>query len=500
MLIQIENDEQKKKYLSVIKAHIEQKEDCEIKYLNFGVKIIRVINYAPEINLFLKQHLEFVLRDEASHFDETIVFWKEADIVRLAAKLDDKFNPKTNLRLRIEILQNKKQYPDVFLMDKNFSPTVPLICLRNSLGFAEGYDTENHICYYGVNDVTPEDLIKFGHLFVQQLNVLLKTDTVNLTHGAVFGYNGQGILLCARGQRGKSTLTVHSLLNGCEYVSDDYQILEQRENSIYAYPMYSIITLSPQMYGKMYDDFKGKFCSNNARKDKYVFNISPYHAQFKTHYPIKMCLFPEIVSDEEPCIVCCSAEEKGRAIVQFIHSTVLQMRDLNDHKTIEKLFNMVRHLPFYKFNLCRHIAENTKYLKDFLAKDLPVVFGQENLPRFLTDITFDLANILDTKTFTFYSLNKFATNLYEMLLAGVTYLQITKKLQALASYNPKLMDEFELLTKIFNQEGLLSVSKEYRPQKNDLVVDFAKECCYKLSLLKFDTDAARELIDLDKGI
>lgn len=497
MQIEIENIAQRKKYLSLIKERAEDSSFCEIKYLYFGVKVIRVVYYTPEISLFLRQHFSFVLRDDMAHFDETIVFWKETNIVRLASKLDDKFNPKTNLRFRIEILQNNRKYPDIILMDKDFSPIIPLISLKNSLGVAEAYDVENHVCYFGVADLAPEELIKWGHLFVQQLNILLKSESVNLVHGAILGYNGQGVLLCARGQRGKSTLTVHSLLGGCEYVSDDYQLLEQNINSIYAYPIYSIITLSPQMYGEMYGDFKGKFCSNNARKDKYVFNISPYHAQFKTRYPIKMCLFPEIVSDEAPSIVDCSADVKGRAIVQFIHSTVLQMRDLNDHATIKKLFNMVCNLPFYKFNLCHHIAENTKYLQNFLAMDLPFTCDKENLPRFLTDITFDLANILDTNTFTFYSLNKFATNLYEVLLSGASFEQIAEKLEIFKNYNPRLIDEFQLLYQIL---AGFSVLKPNAHPKTDLVVDFAKECSYKLSILKFDTDETYELIDLEKGI
>ena len=499
MQIEIENIAQRNKYLSLIKERAEDSSFAEIKYLDFGVKVIRVMYYTPEIILFLRQHFSFVLRDNITHFDETIVFWKETNVAKLASKLDYRFNTSLNFRFRIQLLQTKMPYPDIFLMDKDFSPIIPLISLKNSLGVAEAYDVENHVCYLGITDLAPEELIKWGHLFVQQLNILLKSEGVNLVHGAILGYNGQGVLLCARGQRGKSTLTVHSLLNGCEYVSDDYQLLEQDGNSIYSYPMYSIITLSPQMYSAMYDDFEGKFCSNNGRKDKYVFDISKYHNQFKTHYPIKVCLFPEIVNDALPSIKCCLPEDKGRAIVQMIHSTVLQMRDLNDHATIEKLFNMVCHLPFYKFNLCPHIAENTKYLYQFLTQPLPPVSEQEHLPRFLIDITFDLANILDTKTFTFYSLNKFATNLYEMMLSGITHEQIKERLNVLTAYNAQLIDEFDLLVKMFNEEDLLSAARTTSPLKNDLVVDFAKECGYKLSLSRFDKDKTNELINIEQG-
>ena len=107
-------------------------------------------------------------------------------------------------------------------------------------------------------------------------------------HGAVIGLNGDGICFCARGQRGKSTLSVLSMMKGFEYVSDDYLILHKKDNQLLSSPIYSIITLSPVMYNRLYDYLKGsQFVSNNARKDKYVFNISNFHNTFKQNYPIK---------------------------------------------------------------------------------------------------------------------------------------------------------------------------------------------------------------------
>ena len=499
MQINIENSEQCEKYFSSIRQIVEKQQLYATKYLDFGIKIIRVLCYTPEIALFLDQQLPFVLKDDVDHFDATIVFWKINDIKNLAHQLDDRFNPKINLRFRIDLLFSRQQYPDIMFFDQKFSSINPIIKLLMSENIVEAYDRNNHCCYYAVKNLEPEEFIKQGHLFVQQLNILLKSDSTNLTHGAVLGYSGQGVLLCARGQRGKSTLTVHSLLNGCEYVSDDYQLLEKKSGNLYAYPLYSIITLSPGMYCQMYIDFNGKFCCNNARKDKYVFNISKYHNQFKTLYPIKLCLFPEIVSDQEPSIVPCSIQEKGRAIVQFIHSTVMQMRDLNDHTTISKLFNMIFELPFYKFNLSPDISKNTQYLHKFLEGKPSLVLQQHKLPRFLLDITYDIANILDTQTNTFYSFNKFATRLYEMLLSGMSQKQIEQKLNFLKADFPVIMDEFEVFIQVLNQENLLSVQFDNYLGKDFLKLDFGKESEYKISLSKFEENITYDLIQKEKG-
>ena len=210
------------------------------------------------------------------------------------------------------------------VFDDKFSRFKPIFQNKNtkSAKTIEAIDKDNNTYYYALENLDSEELIKEGHLFVQSLNEILKTPFSNLVHGACVGIDNIGALFCARGQRGKSTLAVLSLLKGFEYVSDDYLTLEKKNNKLFASPIYSIITLSPKMYNKLYCYLdECRFVSNNARKDKYVINISKYHNQFKKNYPIELCIFPEITNDDEPSIVLC---EKSRAIVQLIHSPYLK--------------------------------------------------------------------------------------------------------------------------------------------------------------------------------
>ena len=187
-------------------------------------------------------------------------------------------------------------------------------------------------------------------------------------HGACIGLDGQGILLCARGQRGKSTLAVTAMLRGFEYVSDDYLILEKSAEALAASPIYSIITLSPRMYNALYDDLdKARFICNNARKDKYVFDISGYGAALQRAYPVRLCIFPEIEpSLTQAVIEPCSAVQKGRAITHLVHSTVLQMQAQGDAGTVRKLIAMLQDLPFYSMRLCPDIYANVETLREFL--------------------------------------------------------------------------------------------------------------------------------------
>ena len=286
-------------------------------YLDLGVCKVRLLCYSELFIPHIEKQLGYTAREYIDKYDTTIVLWNEPSI----------------------------------------NSTV------------SSYDSDTKTYFYGVKNLEPEEFIKEGHLLVKILYQILKTENTNLIHGACVGLNNNGVLFCARGQRGKSTLTVLSMIEGFEYVSDDYLTLEKDGNNLYAHPIYSIITLSPRMYNELYDRLGGtRFVSNNARKDKYVLNIANFHNQFKTKYPIKLCMFPEITSDPDPLITECSIQEKGRAITHLVHSTILQMQDFENYSSSKKLINMVQNFKFYKINLCNDIYRNVECLKKFMKE------------------------------------------------------------------------------------------------------------------------------------
>lgn len=462
-----------------------------IKYIDLGCKIIRLISFCDNFLPFVQKQLTFVLKDECDNFDSTLYLWNEKEFNNLASLISDKFNPKTNMRLRLETILSKKNDINISLFDEIFSKTKPIIDIQTERGFFVANNKIEEKYYYGVKNLEAEEFIKEGHIFVQFINNIVKTENSNLAHGAVIGIDGNGILMCARGQRGKSTLAVLSMIKGFEYVSDDYLILHKNNKQLLASPIYSIITLSPKMYNELYEYLSySQFVSNNARKDKYVFNISNFHSTFKQNYPIKFCLFPEIVSDNEPSIRLCTSEEKGRAITHLIQSTLSQTQDLGDNVTIKKMYEMVKDFPFYKINLCRNIEKNTEFLKDFIKQKKYLEGITQNNERFLIDITFDLANIIDIEKGIIYSMNKFATCIYENLLRGVSKEKLQKEFSELSLSS----DILESFISILSNEGILN----YRiiPEEEAKInFDFIKENDYKLSFIKYLDGKNMELIN-----
>ena len=307
-------------------------------YVDLAIKTVRIICYQDEFIPHLKKQLTYTLSEGAPKYDATIVIWQEDNILGL--------------------------YEDESLYYENndLSKGITYITFSYTKSAITLYAPENEIYFYGVKYNEPEE---FTHIFSKIFSMILKTEKTNLVHGACAGLNNQGILMCARSGGGKSTLSILSLLEGFEYVSDDLLTLEKEGENLYAYPIYSVITLSPKMYNEMYDKLEGaRFVSNHsAQKNKYVLNIKNLHGQFRKKYPIKFGLFLEFTKEENPSLTKCTQAEKGNAITRLVHSTVFQMMDREDTQEIKKLIGMLNGLKFYKISLCNNIYKNVECLR-----------------------------------------------------------------------------------------------------------------------------------------
>lgn len=501
MIIKNPSQEKLKEWSERINKHIEANFSLvETRFVDLGTKIVRILNYAKDFTPLMQKQLTYTLKDSnefkgsAPSYDATIVLWQENNVNEFAKMLDKEFDPKHNIRVRIGMLLNKERHLLVKAFDDSYSHTIPLMDIHD--GFVNLFDREANTYFYGAQNLEPEEFIKQGHIFVQIFNKILRTKDLNLTHGAVVGIDDKGILLCARGQRGKSTLAVLSMMEGFEYVSDDYLVLEKDGESLYTHPIYSIITLSPRMYNELYEKLEGtRFVSNNARKDKYVINIAKFHPQFRRKYPVEVCVFPEIVADSKPSICLCDLQEKGRAITQLIQSTVSQVQDINDHATILKLIDMVKDFEFYKINLCSDIAKNTQCLRDFIAQ-YKRQKSNIKLGKWLIDITFDIANIIDSENGIIYTMNQTATNIYENLIKGVSKEAIISAIESKIGTKHNIKWQVEKLAHELHSLGLFDSKATQTSPNNEpnIKFDFLTENHYNASFLKHENLGTIELI------
>ncbi len=458
MRIGINTPQQLQGYINKIDNHVKANHKLEwTKYVTLGSKTVRLLGYSKEFLRHIERQLTYVLKNDADSFDATIVLWNETKggVKSIHEKILAEL-PKHRIRLEM-ILSKGKGLAHSAIYNISNSKTAPSIDINPLTGFINVYESEDHTYYYGVEDLSTEGFIKEGHVLVQFFNKITKTDNTALVHGALVGLENEGVLFCARGQRGKSTLSVLSMMDGFDYVSDDYLVLEKDGDKLYTDPIYSIITLSPRMYDELYGKLDGsRFISNNGRKDKYVLNIANYHNQFKSKYPVKFCMFPEIVSDAEPSIVPCP---KGRAICQVVQSTVVQLQDNNHYDVINKIKNMVKDYEFYQINLCQDIQKNTDCLREFMNNydnREAVEFTED---RMYEDMVFDVTHILDSETNIIYHLNQFATLIYKNLKEGVDKDAILNELKAIKEIPLDIEESFNLFIRALLDKNILKELK-----------------------------------------
>jgi len=237
-------------------------------------------------------------------------------------------------------------------------------------GLVRGFDRETKTFFCGFPDTSIGKMASIGHLFAVQFHKILKNKSSKLIHGACIGTDGKGVLLCARGGMGKSTLAVTALLKGFEYVSDDYLILDEKDGILSASPIYSIIKLTYEMYDRMRDNLAEAVHIGDALgRKKCVLNISSFQNSFRWDYPIRLCIMPEIIPGlSEPSIISCSEEEKGQAIVRLVHSTISQLGDSLDKNYTLELIRMFKNQDFYIIQLSQDIYANVECLREFIQK------------------------------------------------------------------------------------------------------------------------------------
>lgn len=339
---------------------------CQSCYLDLaGLKVVRLVVGDPAAMSLIRRELCWILREPVENPDATIYLWKEPDVKAFAERFAGHrtISDPNEEFLLFKVINQLSTSVQTW-------PSGQVNLLGGSVHLADG-DT----FFYGFEDFSPDRWIAEGHVFVQMLfRILNETPAAKLVHGACVGMNDKGLLLCARGQKGKSTLAVTAMLEGFDFVSEDYLILEKSGDGLLASPIYSIITLSPFMYDKLYDRLgKARFVGVSSFKGKYVFDISEYKDRLKRRYPVKACLFPEITPDAtEPRVELCGQEEKNRAITHMAHSTLFQMWSQGlkqkqlDQEFMLSIIGMLKGLDFYKIILTPDIFKNAGCLKSFV--------------------------------------------------------------------------------------------------------------------------------------
>lgn len=315
-----------------------------VRYVSLGSTDVRLNIMDPAFLPILQTYLGFSLKEESVSCDYSIVLWRTSGHIAGSEKL-------------------------YHIVERDADPAIPSLIFYK--GGVSGFDKDSNVYYCGYPDCTFERLtLVTGVVLLSPFYKILKKASGALVHGACVGLDGKGVILCARGGKGKSTLAVSALIKGFEFVADDYFILDSKSGDLYASPLYSIVKLSYQMYSVMQEGLaESVIVSDNPQNGKYMIDVSHWHGQFRNNYPVKVCMLPEIVPGlETPSIIRCSEEEKGKGIIRMVHSTISQLFDVYDTSGSLKLIRMLQNQTFYRIRLCPDIYKNVECLRSFLQE------------------------------------------------------------------------------------------------------------------------------------
>lgn len=334
------------KYFDIFDREIENKKDIEnILYIDICGVIIKIENYSSKIVEDLKDKFDYCITNKCDKVDATIKIWEQGAFKN--------FMDADSIGLK-----NMLAYDDNDMVAANFFLNLDIE--NNKL---DAFNKKTNTYYYSRKEFSIENIAKTGHIFAQEIARILENHDISLVHSASVGVDGKGVLISARGLGGKSTLSISALLDGFDYVSDDYVALKRENGIVKSYPIYSIITLSQKMIDTM-TELKAKTLYthpwNNTKK---ILNISNYHDRFVNGLEIKAVIFPNICGADEPTI---EKINKGKAIVQCIDSTVKQVNKKNDRKYTQQLISLMKDFDFYQINLSYDIFKNVAILKNFI--------------------------------------------------------------------------------------------------------------------------------------
>ncbi len=226
-----------------------------------------------------------------------------------------------------------------------------------------GIDYSRNVYYYCRHPSDSTQHMLYGHAMIVCFGQWARSNGMLLLHSACVGVGGKGVMISARGGGGESTLAVSCLLDGFDFVADDY-ILVNRDGPLRAMPLYRTVGLNQDMAALLRPDMPIVH-KDPTRDDKLLLDASRY--SFQPELPVSAILFPRVSGENEPAI---RPAAPGPVLTRLIDSTATQTGVLRDPEPYRLMAQRLLGLPVYEISLCRDLEKNRELLKIFSQKEL----------------------------------------------------------------------------------------------------------------------------------
>lgn len=226
------------------------------------------------------------------------------------------------------------------------------------------FDRERRRFYYVQPKPPGEDYMVHGRTTVFSFSRWASASDLIMLHAATVGIDGKGVLVVGRSGSGKTTFALSCLLDGLDFVSDDYTLLSA-SGTLQAMPLYSMVGVTQEVCRRFpqldtLSSLPPKALSNG--KTQFIIPAQ----RFAESLEVKAIILPVVRGESEPSI---QPVAQGRAMIHLLHSTALQTGREQDTGLIRQMAQRLARLPVYEMRMSTDLNKNPAALRQFLEKN-----------------------------------------------------------------------------------------------------------------------------------
>jgi hypothetical protein len=166
-------------------------------------------------------------------------------------------------------------------------------------------------------------------------------------HSGAVGDRGGGVLLVGQGGSGKSTTSIACLLDGMTYASDDYVLLEHRQEP-YAWSLYSTAKLEPA-HAERFPMLEPVLDRRSPAGEKYLAYLHAFRPDRVVRgFPIRAVVAPMVTQGSTATL---RPMRRAEALAALAPSTLLALPTTRDASTFAAMADVVRTVPSFRLEI-----------------------------------------------------------------------------------------------------------------------------------------------------
>lgn len=235
--------------------------------------------------------------------------------------------------------------------------------IATDLNTLVGCDRSRHSFYY-CSPPAPGAKVRGGKMLAPLFSLWAEMEDLLLLHAAAVGNDGGGVLIVGKSGSGKSTLSLSCLLDGMEFIGDDY-ILITASGPLRARPIYTLAAANQDVLDQLPLD---------KVPSVYVDHLSNGKPQLVLggglmcpELPIKAVVLPVVSGEEEPYF---QKVDHGGVLTKLIHSSTSQINICRNTQLIRRMSMRLFTLPCYEMHVSPQLMKNPAALRRFIEEEL----------------------------------------------------------------------------------------------------------------------------------